>query len=72
TAGHAALIVQAGTATSTRARGETNTFNCLRLQSEEVVIERWQWNSHSKVFELGPVERFVHAADGWHRPRTTN
>jgi len=69
TAGHIALIVQAGTATSTRARGETNSFNCLRLSAEGVAVERWQWNSFSKVFELGPVERFLHSADGWHRPQ---
>ena len=67
--GHAALIVQAGTATSVRARGETNTFNALRITPDDIVIERWQWNEHSKVFELGPTERFLHAADGWHRPR---
>jgi hypothetical protein len=69
TAGRIALIVQAGTATSTRARGETNSFNCLRLTALDVSIERWQWNSFSKVFELGPVERYLHAPDGWHRPR---
>ena len=69
TDGHSALIVQAGTATSTRERGETNSFNCLRLTSEDIVIERWQWNSFSKVFELGPTERYLHAANGWHRPR---
>ena len=69
TADHAALIVQAGTATSTRERGEKNTFNCLRLTSDDVVIERWQWNSHSKVFELGPTERYLHSANGWHHPR---
>ncbi len=68
-AGHSALIVQAGTATSTRARGETNAFNCLRLTADDISIERWQWNSHSRVFELGPVERYLHAPNGWHRPR---
>ena len=26
-------------------------------------------NDHSKVFELGPTERFLHASDGWHRPK---
>jgi 3',5'-cyclic AMP phosphodiesterase CpdA len=67
--GHSALIVQAGTATSTRARGETNTFNCLRVTSGDVAIEQWQWNSASKVFEQGAVERFLHAANGWHRPK---
>jgi 3',5'-cyclic AMP phosphodiesterase CpdA len=69
TSGHAALLVQAGTATSTRARGETNTFNCLKVTSDDIEIERWQWNSNSKVFELGAVERYLHAPDGWHRPR---
>ena len=67
--GHAALIVQAGTATSVRARGESNTFNTLRITPEDIVIEHWQWNDHSKVFELGPTERFLHASDGWHRPK---
>jgi 3',5'-cyclic AMP phosphodiesterase CpdA len=67
--GHAALIVQAGTATSVRGRGESNTFNTLRITPEDINIEHWQWNDHSKVFELGPTERFLHSADGWHRPR---
>jgi 3',5'-cyclic AMP phosphodiesterase CpdA len=69
TPGHSALIVQAGTATSTRGRGETNSFNALHITAEEVMIERWEWNSHSQVFELGPGERFLHAPDGWHRPK---
>jgi 3',5'-cyclic AMP phosphodiesterase CpdA len=67
--GHAALIVQAGTATSVRGRGETNSFNALHITADGVSIERWQWNPHSKVFELGATERFLHAPDGWHRPR---
>ncbi len=67
--GHAALIVQAGTATSVRARGETNSFNVLHITAADVAIERWQWNNHSKHFELGGTERFLHAPDGWHRPR---
>ena len=67
--GHAALIVQAGTATSVRGRGETNSFNALHLDRDQITIERWQWNNHSKVFEQGGIERFVHADDGWHRPR---
>jgi 3',5'-cyclic AMP phosphodiesterase CpdA len=69
TAGHSALIVQAGTATSTRERGEKNSFNALTVTAEDVAIERWEWNSRSKVFEQGPCERFLHAPDGWHRPK---
>jgi 3',5'-cyclic AMP phosphodiesterase CpdA len=69
TPGHSALIIQAGTATSTRERGETNSFNCVRIDGDALAVERWQWNSHSTIFELGPTERFVHSANGWHRPR---
>jgi 3',5'-cyclic AMP phosphodiesterase CpdA len=43
--GHSALVVQAGTATSTRQRGEQNSFNCLRISSEEMKIESWSWRS---------------------------
>jgi 3',5'-cyclic AMP phosphodiesterase CpdA len=66
--GHSALIVQAGTATSTRARGESNSFNALHLGTADVTIERWQWNPGSRHFERTATERFLHAPDGWHRP----
>jgi 3',5'-cyclic AMP phosphodiesterase CpdA len=66
--GHSALIVQAGTATSVRGRGESNSFNALHISASDAVIERWQWNPDGKVFELGATERFLHAPDGWHRP----
>jgi 3',5'-cyclic AMP phosphodiesterase CpdA len=64
--GHSALLVQAGTATSVRGRGETNTFNALHITREDVRIERWQWHPGSNTFELGGAERFLHAPDGWH------
>jgi 3',5'-cyclic AMP phosphodiesterase CpdA len=67
--GHSALIVQAGTATSTRARGEPNTFNALHVTADDITVERWEYSTHSRLFEQGPIERFVRAADGWHRPR---
>lgn len=67
--GHSALIVQAGTATSTRARGEPNTFNSLEVTTHEIVLRRWEYSTHSKLFEEGPVERFFRTDDGWHRPR---
>jgi 3',5'-cyclic AMP phosphodiesterase CpdA len=64
--GHSALIVQAGTATSVRGRGELNSFNALHLTREDIRIERWQWEPPSKSFELRGTERFLHAPDGWH------
>jgi hypothetical protein len=45
--GHSALVVQAGTATSTRQRGERNSFNCLRIGPTEIKIESWTWRSQA-------------------------
>src|SRR5215211_7176008 len=39
--GHSALVVQAGTATSTRERGEANSFNFLRIAFPEITVERF-------------------------------
>ena len=47
-AGHSALVVQAGTAASTRGRGELNSFNRLHTESGAVTIERWSWSSRGR------------------------
>jgi 3',5'-cyclic AMP phosphodiesterase CpdA len=57
---HEAVIVQAGTATSTRVRGEANSFNVIRTASSEVRVERMTWDevklqfveSHCDLFKL--------------------
>jgi 3',5'-cyclic AMP phosphodiesterase CpdA len=64
--GHSALIVQAGTATSTRARGESNSFNALHVTPDGVAIERYEWQPDARDFTLRSTERFRHAPDGWH------
>ena len=66
--GHSALIVQAGTATSTRSRGESNSFNVLHVTPDDVRIERFTWEPERGEFVLAGTERFLHAPDGWHRP----
>jgi 3',5'-cyclic AMP phosphodiesterase CpdA len=65
--GHSALIVQAGTAISTRGRGEVNSFNLIRLQHPEIVVERFGWNPASVAFARVSEERFLHSAEGWMR-----
>jgi 3',5'-cyclic AMP phosphodiesterase CpdA len=65
--GHSALVVQAGTATSTRGRGEANSFNIIRIEHPHIEIERREWQPASHTFEPMMVERFIHTSDGWAR-----
>ena len=63
--GYAALVVQAGTATSTRGRGEENSFNVLRLTSDEAEIERRTWQPDTSTFAVAGTERFVRDGLRW-------
>jgi len=65
--GHSALVVQAGTATSTRERGETNSFNLLRIAHPSIVVEKFAWDPSTTAFAVTSVERFHHTDDGWMR-----
>ncbi|HEY4956623.1 MAG TPA: metallophosphoesterase [Caldimonas sp.] len=64
-AGYAALVVQAGTATSTRGRGEQNSFNVLRVESDRVVVERQVWQPDVGAFALARSERFTRDGSRW-------
>lgn len=63
--GFSALVVQAGTATSTRGRGEANSFNALRIDSQAVRVERFEWKPESADFALAGIEDFEHTPNGW-------
>ena len=60
-----ALVVSAGTATSTRGRGEANSFNVLRLEKERVEIDRYAWNESTGVFGVDAREAFERRLGGW-------
>lgn len=63
--GYAALVVQAGTATSTRGRGESNSFNVLRVARDEVQVERYSWIEGTASFEPVHTEYFRRSGDVW-------
>jgi 3',5'-cyclic AMP phosphodiesterase CpdA len=65
--GHSALVVQAGTATSSRSRGEANSFNLIRLQHPQISVERVMWKPGTGAFALASTEQFQHTPDGWVR-----
>lgn len=64
-AGHSALVVQAGTATSTRGRGEDNSFNLIRIDRPRIEVERFTWKLEQGTFAVSSAERFQHTSDGW-------
>jgi 3',5'-cyclic AMP phosphodiesterase CpdA len=65
--GHSALVVQAGTAFSTRGRGEANSFNVLRLNHPEIRVERLTWQPEQGRFLPSSAEDFRYTVDGWVR-----
>ena len=69
--GHSALVVQAGTATSTRGRGEANSFNAIRIAHPNISVERLEWQAERAGFFVTTTEDFRHTSDGWVREKWT-
>jgi 3',5'-cyclic AMP phosphodiesterase CpdA len=65
--GHSALVVQAGTASSTRGRGEANSFNVVRIDRPRIVVERFQWQQETGDFSSASQEVFRQTNEGWVR-----
>ncbi len=65
--GYAALVVQAGTATSTRSRGESNSFNVIQINSPYINIQRFSWAPEQGEFMILTTESFQRSASGWSR-----
>lgn len=64
-AGFSALLVQAGTATSTRLRGEANSFNVLHIADPRLRIEHYGWDPARCEFALSEVASFERTPTGW-------
>ena len=70
--GHSALVVQAGTATSTRGRGEANSFNVLRIEPSRIVVERILWNPKTRELALAGTASFVRDAEIWRQDESVS
>lgn len=65
--GYSALIVSSGTTTSTRGRGQPNSFNVIKIARPHITIDRYIWQTETTAFELLSVEKFQSTPSGWVR-----
>jgi len=65
--GYSALIIQAGTAASTRGRGEPNSFNLLEFDHPVLAVKRFECDLPAAGFALAKTEHFSRAGAGWTR-----
>jgi len=57
--GRPILLVQTGTATSTRHRGELNSCNLLRIEPDGISVNWFVWNAVAQSFEQDATESFL-------------
>jgi 3',5'-cyclic AMP phosphodiesterase CpdA len=62
-AGVSALVIQAGTALSTRVRGQRNSFNVLRVTPRHIDVDRHEWDGTG--FARAATQGFDHVDGGW-------
>jgi 3',5'-cyclic AMP phosphodiesterase CpdA len=60
-----AIFVQAGTACSTRGRGEPNSYNLIRLDSSSMEVQTL--SAAATGFEPSSIQRFEQSPSGWVR-----
>jgi 3',5'-cyclic AMP phosphodiesterase CpdA len=60
-----AIVVEGGTATSTRMRGEGNAFNILRIDTTTIIVEHFEWRPALRGFDKLEVQRFTRTPAGW-------
>lgn len=65
----AALFIEAGTATSTRHRGQTNSFNLIRLDGTRVSVSAFYWDPWVRGFYSDQAQDFELWSEGWSFPR---
>jgi hypothetical protein len=64
-AGYSALLIQAGTAISSRRRDSANSFNVIRVDWPWIDIECRAWNQDSAEFSSSARQRFQFGPSGW-------
>jgi len=65
--GYSAIMVQAGTATSSRRRGELNAYNIIRIERPSIAIDTMMWDGEAGDFVLSGMDQFQFGPEGWSR-----
>jgi len=64
--GYASLALQSGTTTSTRTRGEKNSFNVIKFENPKLTIENYLWDEEFQQFVKVKSQKFLrHTQKGW-------
>lgn len=64
--GFSALVIQAGTTTSTRTHTDGNAFNVLRIGGRGLDLETWAWEPGQAAFVARKPRRFAYRhGSGW-------
>jgi hypothetical protein len=65
--GRSGLVIQAGTATSTRSRGEAHSFNLIQFEHPRLVVERLECLTSEKGFVVAEMKEYAQTSGGWER-----
>lgn len=63
--GRSALVIQAGTAASTRGRGEANSFNVIVFDHPRLIVKRLECRSAKMGFVPAESQEFLQTEKGW-------